>query len=122
MSLISQENVGMTNRIEKLAMLLLAAMLCIPSLIAKDQTWTGEISDSMCGTEHMMQGSKADCTKKCVAQGSTYALVVGGKVYTLQSSDKATLDALGSLAGQNAAVVGKADGETITVSSVRASK
>jgi hypothetical protein len=122
MSLISQENVGMTNRIEKLAMLLLVAMLCIPSLIAKDQTWTGEISDSMCGAEHMMQGSKADCTKKCVAQGSTYALVVGGKVYTLQSSDKATLDALGSLAGQNAAVVGKADGETITVSSVRASK
>jgi hypothetical protein len=112
----------MTNRVNKPAALLIAALFLVPSLLAKDQTFTGEISDSMCGAEHMMQGSKADCAKKCVAQGSTYALVVGGKVYTLQSSDKATLDALSSLAGQNAAVTGKTDGETITVSSVKASK
>jgi hypothetical protein len=112
----------MSHGIDKLGILLVAAILAVPSLAAKDQSFTGEISDSMCGAEHMMQGSKADCTKKCVAQGSTYALVVGGKVYTLQSSDKATLDALGSLAGGNATVTGKADGETITVSSVKASK
>lgn len=88
----------------------------------KSQAFTGEVSDSMCGAKHMMEGSAAECTRACVKKGSNYALVVGDKVYTLNASDKATQDKLDQLAGQKAKVMGKADGDTIAVSSVDAAK
>ena len=44
------------------------------------------------------------------AKGSKYALVVGDKVYTLDSGDKAVLAALDKLAGENAKVTGTANG------------
>ncbi len=52
------------------------------------QTFTGEVSDSMCGAKHMMSGSAA-CTRACISKGSNYALVVGDKVYRLHTADKA---------------------------------
>jgi len=73
----------------------------------------------MCGAKHM-SGPPAECTRACVKQGSKYALVVGDKVYTLQTDDKATLAKLDSLAGEKAKVSGSLDGDTIKVSSVAA--
>lgn len=87
----------------------------------KTQTFTGEVSDSMCGAKHMM-ANKAECTRACVQKGSKYALVSGDKVYTLETSDKAALAKLNSLAGENAKVTGTAEGDTITVSKVMAAK
>jgi hypothetical protein len=84
----------------------------------KSQTFSGEVSDSMCGASHMMEGKKADCARACVSKGSSYALVVGDKVYALKASDKAVQDKLSELAGEQAKVTGTADGETIEVSSV----
>jgi hypothetical protein len=52
--------------------------------------------------------------------GSKYALVVGDKVYTLETSDKAALDKLDNLAGAKAMVTGEVDGTTIAVKSVAA--
>jgi len=71
----------------------------------------------MCGAKHMME-NKADCTRTCVSKGSNYALVVGDKVYTLHTSDKAALDQLNTLAGEQAKVTGTANGDTIEVSKV----
>ncbi len=107
------------NRLTLVAFILLVASLSAAA--AKQQTFTGEVSDSMCGAKHMM-ASKAECTRACVSKGSSYALVVGEKVYTLQTSDKAALDQLNSLAGENAKVTGTASGDTITVSKVAAAK
>ncbi|HKW17801.1 MAG TPA: hypothetical protein VJO35_09860 [Terriglobales bacterium] len=87
----------------------------------KSQTFTGEVSDAMCGAKHMMS-SKADCTRACVAKGSSYALVVGDKAYTLHTTNKAALDELNTLAGEQAKVTGTADGDTIEVSKVTAAK
>ncbi len=84
----------------------------------KTQTLTGEVSDSMCGKKHEMPGKAADCTRACVKHGSTYALVVGDKVYTLETSDTATLDQLDKLAGAKAKVTGTVDGTTVAVKSV----
>jgi hypothetical protein len=70
----------------------------------------------------MMEGDDASCLKTCVSRGSKYALVVGDKVYTLDSSDHATLDALAKLGAQKATVKGTLDGEIITVQSVAAAK
>ena len=100
--------------------LVLGAGLSLSTAVAADkaQTFKGEVSDSMCGKKHMMEGDAAGCTRACVAKGSSYALVVGDKVYTLSTSDKATLSTLDKLAGKQASVKGTADGDTITVSSV----
>jgi hypothetical protein len=84
----------------------------------KVRTFAGEVSDAMCGPQHMMEGSKADCARACLGKGSKYALVANDKVYTLDSSDKKILDQLNRLAGEKATVSGTADGDTIKVSSV----
>ena len=70
----------------------------------------------------MMEGSKADCTQACVRKGSKYALVIGEKVYTLETSDKAALAQLEKLAGQKAEVSGSDNGDSIVVKSVSAAK
>ena len=85
------------------------------------KTLSGIVSDSMCGAKHMMEGSAAECTRACVSKGSKYALVVGDKVYTLDTADKSALDQLDKLAGQPAKVTGAVEGDTIKVSSVRGS-
>jgi len=116
----------MTSRILQLGSFLAAAVLatslfCSSALAAdKAQSFTGEVSDAMCGAKHM--GSAADCTRGCVSKGSKYALVVGDKVYTLDTSDKASLDQLNKLAGEKAKVTGTLKGETIEVASVAAGK
>jgi len=96
--------------------------LVTPSFAAKAETFTGEVGDAMCGAKHEMGGSKADCTRDCIKQGSKYALVVGDKVYTLETTDKAALDQLDKLAGMNAKVTGTANGTTIQVAAVTAAK
>ncbi len=105
-----------------LATFILGLGLTLSSAWAASQSYTGQVSDAMCGANHMMEGSAADCTRACVAKGSKYALVVGSKVYTLDSGDKAVLAALDKLAGEKAKVTGTADGDTITVSAVTAVK
>lgn len=111
------------NRIAALilGMQMLAGLAVLPAMAAgKSQTLTGEVSDAMCGAKHEMPGKAADCTRGCVKHGSKYALVVGDKVYTLETSDKDALDKLDSLAGAKAKVTGEVDGTTITVKSVAA--
>ncbi len=79
---------------------MLVGLAAVPALAGgKSQTLTGEVSDAMCGAKHEMPGKAADCTRACIKHGSKYALVVGDKVYTLETSDKAALDQLIGLAG-----------------------
>ena len=101
---------------------LAVGLLVAPAFAAKAETFTGEVGDVMCGAKHEMSGSPAECTRDCVKQGSKYALIVGDKVYTLETTDKAALDELDKLAGQKAKVTGTASGTTIQVSSVAANK
>ena len=103
-----------------LATLVLAATCAISALAAKAETFTGEVSDSMCGAKHGM-ADKAACTRACVKKGSSYALVVGDKVYTLQA-DEANKGKLDKLAGEQAKVTGTSSGDTIQVSKVMAAK
>lgn len=107
-----------SKRILSATLLLLAAVIWMG---AKSQTYVGEVSDAMCGSKHMM-ADKAACTRACIQKGSSYALVVGDKVYTLQTSNKAALDELNTLAGEKAKVTGTANGDTIDVSKVAAAK
>lgn len=84
-----------------------------------NQTLTGTVSDSMCGAKHMMANlSPAQCTRECVKQGSDYALVSNGKVYTLKGETKQ----LDKYAGQKVTVTGNISGETVDVKSVSPAK
>jgi hypothetical protein len=96
----------------------------VPGMAAgKPQTFTGKVSDAMCGAKHMEAGiAPADCVRACVQKGAKYALVVGDKVYTLDTSDKAALNELNKLAWEQAKVTGTANGDTISVKSVAAVK
>lgn len=87
---------------------------------AKGKSFTGTVSDSMCGAKHAMPGDDAGCTRACVSKGSKYALVVGDKVYTLDTTDKAALDTLDKKAGSKVTVTGTEKDNTIAVSSVKA--
>jgi hypothetical protein len=86
---------------------------------ARRQTFTGEIGDAMCGRKHM-DGTPAECTRSCVAHGSSFALIVGEKIYILQTSDKSVLATLDKQAGKTATVTGVLADDTIEVSSVAA--
>jgi hypothetical protein len=88
--------------------LVLGAALIPTSFAAKAETFTGTVSDAMCGAKHMMEGDDAACLRACVQKGSKYALVVGDK--------------LDKLAAAKATVKGTADGDTIEVSSVAPAK
>ncbi len=69
------------------------------------QTFTGIVSDSLCGRHHYLlsHASDAECTRYCIAHQATYVLVVGDKLYALVDPPGHALDAL---AGKEARVTG----------------
>ena len=101
-----------------------AGLAVVPGIAAgTTQTFTGKVSDAMCGAKHMEGGiAPADCVRACVQKGAKYSLVAGDKVYALDTSDKAALDELNKLAWQQATVTGTANGDTISVKAVTAAK
>ena len=113
-------NVRTRNAGILLLSLLMILGLAVSSAFAAGKSYTGTVSDAMCGAKHM--GAAAECTRACVGKGSKYALVVGDKVYTLDTKDKGTLDKLEKLGAGKATVKGEANGDTIEVSSVAAAK
>jgi len=101
------------------ALVVFAAALLNPyALAGGKQTFTGEVGDAMCGRKHMEDAPAAECTRACVSHGSKYALIVGDKIYTLDTEDKAALATLDKQAGKTATVTGTLDGDNIQVSSV----
>jgi hypothetical protein len=97
------------------------AAVNIHALAGGKQTFVGEVGDAMCGRNHMEgEGTPAQCTRTCVSHGSKFALVVGEKIYILDTTDKAALATLDKQAGKNATVTGVLNGDTIEVSSVAA--
>jgi hypothetical protein len=112
----------MNSRTQKLGyalLLVLATALAVsPAFAANGKTFTGTVSDAMCGAKHEMPGDAASCTRDCVGKGSKYALVVGDKVYILDTTDKAALAALDKQAGAKVKVTGTEKDNTITVTSV----
>jgi hypothetical protein len=99
----------------KKSLLLFAASACL----AAAATFTGVITDEMCGNDHKMMNVTPDtkCVTDCVKAGSKYALLVGTKVYKL--SDQA---ASAKFPGQKVKVTGTLKDDIITVKSVEAAK
>ncbi len=106
----------------RLGIAVVAGMLAAMSAPAADQTWTGKISDSMCGAKHQASAEHAgkkmsdrDCTLACVKDhNARYVFVSGGKVYNLNQD----FGALKEHAGHIVKVTGAMSGDTITVSRI----
>ncbi len=102
----------------KLLMLGIAMLAFVCMAPGQDNSWTGVVSDSHCGTKHSTASDgAATCVAKCVSGGSKYVLVSGEKVYQLDAQDK-----FADFAGKAVKVTGSEKDETITVSSVEAVK
>ena len=90
-------------------------------LAAADQTFTGTVTDSMCGKDHaaMKMGTDTKCTTACVKAGAKYAIFDGKKTYTL--SDQTAPE---KFAGQKVTVTGTLSDKTgiIQVTKIEASK
>jgi hypothetical protein len=115
----------MNAQVRKVGLLLLnlvviSGLAVSSAFAAKANTFTGKVSDAMCGAKHMESSDDTGCTRACVSKGAKYALVVGDKVYTLDTSDKAALATLDKNAGAKVTVTGTEKDNTITVSRVTA--
>lgn len=104
-----------------LSVVLIGGVIAVPTYAAS-QTFTGTVGDAMCGAKHVMPGNDASCTHGCISKGSKYALLVGDKVYVLDTTDKALLDTLDKRSGEKITITGTENGNTITVTSVKTAK
>jgi hypothetical protein len=88
-----------------------ASLLITCALVAgaAAQTFTGVITDTMCGKDHSKMKITPDskCVVECVKHGSKYALFDGTNVYVL--SDQKTPE---QFAGQRVKITGTLNKET----------
>jgi hypothetical protein len=97
--------------------------LGVTAALAAEQTWTGQISDSMCGKDHSMMehgGKKVsarDCTMQCVKAGAKYVFVSKGTVYAVENQDMRDLQ---THAGHTVRLTGEmaSDSKSIRVSKI----
>lgn len=105
------------TRIAAILTLLFAGAVAV--FAQQQQTFTGTLTDSMCGTTHMAKDkSPAECTRMCVKDGQKYALAADKKLYTLEGHEAE----LSKLAGQQVTIKGTGKGDAISVQSVTAAK
>jgi hypothetical protein len=89
--------------------------------LAADKTFTGTVTDTMCGASHkgMNMGTDPQCVIECVKSGDKYALWDGNTVYVLSDQKGAA-----PFAAKKVTVRGTLDqtGKTIQVTSIAAAK
>jgi hypothetical protein len=88
----------------------------------EEKEFRAEVTDDMCGAEHMMEGMNAkECADECVKMGAVYALFVPDdkKVYLVDDPKK-----LEPFAGEKVTVKGtvSADGKSIQITSIEKAK
>lgn len=82
---------------------------------AKEDTWKGWVTDTMCGAKGQ-KAAHADCATKCVKEmGAKWALYnsADGKVYVLEPQEKAA-----EHAGHHVKVKGSVEGNTIKAAAI----
>ena len=84
-------------------------MITIILALALSETFTGVVTDTMCGAKHTMMKDQPDdkCIKMCVKGSSDYALYDGQNVFKVSDQSK-----LAKLAAQKVTVTGTLDSKT----------
>jgi len=102
-----------------------AVLFTAGTTFAAEQTWNGQISDSLCGAKHESESigegngkiSDQECTVACVKGGSKYVLVSNGKKYQIANQTYADL---AKFAGRTVKLTGEIKDDSITVSKIEA--
>ena len=103
---------------------LVIAWTTVAGVFAAEQTWTGKVSDSLCGASHQLMAGQAnlsdrECTLECVKAGGKYVFVEpNGKVFRIANQDFAGLP---EHANETVTLTGELKGDAITVSKVEKS-
>jgi hypothetical protein len=99
--------------------ILLLASLGAASAPDDVQTWTGRISDSICGVKHEpVEGvamSDKECTLATVRGGSKFVFVMHEKVYAIANQDQPDLV---TFAGDAVTLTGRMKDNVITVTKI----
>ena len=102
-----------------------SCVLILASMVAAGcrpvQTWSGTISDDICGVEHLfdehgLAETPRECALRCARDGAPFVFVMNRTVYKIARSDS---EMLSPHAGMPVEVSGSIDGDTITISTVR---
>lgn len=92
-------------------LLLIGALASISAMAAE---FSGYIIDKNCASKKAMWGNEA-CAQSCMKRGAPAVLATeDGKVYAITEQDKVK-----DLAGKKVTITGKAEGDTISVESVK---
>jgi hypothetical protein len=97
------------------ALALFAASIASPA----DGSWTGWISDDMCGAKNAGQAG-AECASRCVKEhGAKYVFVdeTDKKIYAIEAQDK-----VAPHAGHHVVVKGTMDGSVLKLTSIEMAK
>ena len=104
-----------------IAVLAIVAVVAVRSLNAAPETWTGKLSDAMCGATHGSNGGTQDkdhaCAVKCVKDGSTYVFVSNADKKTYKIANQTFAD-LEKHAGHTVQLTGELKDGSITVSKI----
>ena len=98
-----------------------AAVLLSVVGVGAVQTWTGQISDSLCqmkhdpGVEQSEVLTDPECVRACVRGGSKYVFISNDTVYQIANQD---LPDLATYAAKTVRLSGEIKGTSITVSKV----
>lgn len=86
-------------------------MITILLALGLAETFTGVVTDTMCGPKHtMMKGPDDKCIRMCVKGSSDYALFDGENVFKLSGAAKSA-----TFAGQRVKIEGRLDAKTKTI-------
>ena len=98
----------------QLLRIITTALIACGAIFAADQTWTGQITSSMCSSGH---GMGHDCIMNCIKAGEKYVFVNKATIQPIQNQEFSDLE---KHAGHTVKLTGAvgSDGKTITVSKV----
>lgn len=86
------------------------------SVAAFADTWTGYISDAMCGAKHdKVSDGNTKCVSACVKKGSDVVFVHDGKALKLDADSQTKAKAF---AGQSVKIDGSLTGDTVSISTI----
>lgn len=107
---------------KRLTVLIIGTLFCTSFALGTEKTWSGKISDSMCGQSHKStmehSGKKMtdhDCAIACVKGGGKYVFVAGDKTYNIENQDFAGLE---EHAAHDVKLTGEMTGDTIKVTKI----
>ncbi len=87
---------------------------------AMADTWTGTISDSMCGAKHAdASAAAAKCVAGCIKKGADPVFVSDGKVLKLTADSK---DKVMDMLGKKVTITGSMDNGAVKVEDIKAAE